>query len=258
MIKFLAAPDDVIAIKVDQTVDAGELKTVTDRIDERLEQNESIAMYLDLRGLERLTLAALLDDLRYSLRHIRDLTRIRRVAIVTRARWIDVVASWENRILPGMDIRVFDPEHRTEGLDWASEQVAPPTPNLHRIETNRDSVRAFALTGPLRAADIRLLADDLDAAYARHGTVRLLLRVEHYGLRPSVFTQNIVKMKLRALQHVGAYALVGGPDWMAGVASLLNPLMAMEVRHFNLEDEAQAWEWIEAETVTGTPKRTPA
>jgi len=45
---------------------------------------------------------------------------------------------------------------------------------------------------------------------------------------------------------------------MAGVASLLNPLMAMEVRHFNLEDEAQAWEWIEAETVAGTPKRTPA
>ncbi|PEN11075.1 hypothetical protein CRI94_16775 [Longibacter salinarum] len=249
MIKFLASPDDVVAIKIDQTVDAEQLKSITNRIDDRLAEHETIAMYLDLRGLERFTLAAILDDLRYSLKHIGDLSRIRRVALVTRARWIDVIASWENRVLPSIDIRVFDPEDRRSALDWASESLEMPAPSLRRITTDKDAVRAFALTGPLRSSDIRLLADDLDAAYARHGTIRLLMRVEHYGLRPSVFTQDIVKMKLRALQHVKAYALVGGPSWMAGVASLLDPLMSMEVRHFGLDDENDAWEWLGAAPV---------
>lgn len=250
MIKFLAAPDDVVAVKIDRTVDADELKTLTDRIDQRLGVHDSIAMYVDLRGLERLTLAALLDDLRYSLRHIADLSRIRRVALVTGTAWIQRVASWENRLLPGLDIRVFAPEKRTEGLDWASEAVDSPAPGLRRVPTTDDSVRAFVLDGPLRAADVKMLSDDLDAAYARHGTVRLLLRVEHYGLRPSVFTQNLVKMKLRALRHVGAYALVGGPDWMAGVVSLLDPLLDMDLRHFPLERETEAWTWLGAMPAT--------
>ena len=68
MIKFLASPNDVLAAKIDQTVDRRGLQQFTDRLDMLFDQNETVALYLDVRGLKRLSMAALLDDLSYSLR----------------------------------------------------------------------------------------------------------------------------------------------------------------------------------------------
>jgi len=68
MIKFLASPNDVLAAKIDQTVDRRDLQQFTDRLDTLFDRNESIALYPDVRGLERLSMATLLDDLSYSLR----------------------------------------------------------------------------------------------------------------------------------------------------------------------------------------------
>ncbi len=249
MIKFLAAPPDVVAVKVDKIIEADELKRITDRIDARLDDHETIAMYLDLRGLERLTLAALLDDLRYTLGHLRDLQRVRRVALVTQSRWMQAVASWEGRLLEDIDLRVFPPEDRTAALDWACEDVKAPTPSLHRLRTTHDSVRAFVVDGPLRAADVRALSDDLETAYARHDTIRLLVRIEDYGVRPSAFTENLLQAKLKALQRVDRYAMVGGPDWVGRMVALLNPLMTLEVKHVARSDEPEAWDWLGAEPI---------
>lgn len=258
MIKFLAAPDDVLAAKIDKTIDRRELQQFTNRLDELFDQHESIALYLDVRGLERLSMAALLDDLSYSLRRFRDLQNIRRMALVTSTGWIQTVANWESRLLPGINLRVFDAGERTAALDWASEAVPPPPPSVHRIRTTHDSVRAFTLDGPIRAGDVRMIADDLDAAYARHGSVRLLLRVDTYGVRASAFTENLVQMKLDALQHVKKYAVVGGPDWIKNIIALMNPITTIDMRHFDAEEEEAAWAWVGAEKVAGTPEPTPA
>lgn len=110
MIKFLASPDDVLAAKIDKTVDRRDLQQFTNRLDEMLDQHASIALYLDVRGLKRLSMAALLDDLSYSLRRFRDLQNIRRMALVTGTGWIQTVANWESRLLPGINLRVFEAE----------------------------------------------------------------------------------------------------------------------------------------------------
>lgn len=254
MIKFLASPDDVLAVKIDQTVNRRDLQQMTDRLDTLFDRNESIALYLDVRGLERLSMAALLDDLSYSLRRFRDLQNIRRMALVSGAGWIQTIANWESRLLPGINLRVFDPNDRTAALDWASEAVPAPPPSVHRIRTTHDSVRAFAIDGPIRAADVRLIADDLDAAYARHGSIRMLVRVDTYSLRASAFTENLVRMKLDAIQHVKQYAVVGGPDWVGRLISGMNPLLTIEMRHFDADEESAAWDWIGAERITETPE----
>lgn len=110
------------------------------------------------------------------------------------------------------------------------------------------------IDGPIRAADVRLIADDLEAAYARHGSIRMLVRVDTYAVRASAFTENLVRMKLDAIQHVKQYAVVGGPDWVGRVVSLMNPLMTIEMRHFDTDDEDNAWNWIGAEKHTATPE----
>lgn len=258
MIKFLASPDDVLAAKIDKTVDRRDLQQFTNRLDEMLDQHASIALYLDVRGLKRLSMAALLDDLSYSLRRFRDLQNIRRMALVTGTGWIQTVANWESRLLPGINLRVFEAEERTAALDWASEAVPEPPPSVHRIRTTHDSVRAFLLDGPIRGEDVRLIADDLDAAYARHGSIRMLVRINTYSLRASAFTENLLRLKLDAIQHVKKYAVVGGPDWVKNMISVMDPIMTIDMRHFNAEEEDAAWAWIGAEKITGTPETAPA
>ena len=57
----------------------------------------------------------------------------------------------------------------------------------------------------------------------------------------------------RMLRELERYAVVGGPRWLRGWLEFFRPLLRMELRYFEPEAEASAWEWLGAKPLVGEP-----
>ena len=126
--------------------------------------------------------------------------------------------------------------------------LAETPPNVRRIETDRDDAYAFEITGHINSADIENLYGLLEGGYALHDKIDLLVLIHDYeGFDWSAaFTETTMVGKTHALKHIRKYAVVGGPGWMRGVINFSKPFFSIEMKHFEPEHVAAAWEWINA------------
>lgn len=124
-------------------------------------------------------------------------------------------------------------------------------PSVRRVETDRPDACAFEITGHISAADIENLYGLLEAEYALHDKVDLLVLIHDYeGFDWSAaFTEGAVVGKSHALKHIRKYAVVGGPDWMRGVMGFFKPFFSIEMKHFDLDKAEDAWTWLGATPV---------
>ncbi|WP_169054042.1 STAS/SEC14 domain-containing protein [Nitratireductor sp. XY-223] len=128
-------------------------------------------------------------------------------------------------------------------------------PALTQLKTERDDVYAFEIDGHLTKEEIERVYQTLEEAYEKHDKISLLMRIGRYdGFDwDTLLSDTAYVGKLHAFRHIRRYALVGGPSWAAGATRFLSPLFRMEVRHFELADETEAWQWI-----YGNPETEPA
>ncbi|MEM9105832.1 MAG: STAS/SEC14 domain-containing protein [Pseudomonadota bacterium] len=119
-------------------------------------------------------------------------------------------------------------------------------PALTQLETERDDVFAFEINGQVSKEEVEEVYQILEKAYEKHDKISLLVRIGRYdGFDMSALYSDVAYAgKLHAIKHMDRYALVGGPVWIANMMAFFNPLFRMEARHFDLEDETAAWQWI--------------
>jgi SpoIIAA-like len=121
-----------------------------------------------------------------------------------------------------------------------------PLPAIRRIETDRGDLCALEIVGHFTANDLENAYGLLEAAYAEHEKVDLLVRMSRYdGFDWSAtFSRTTIRGKAQALRHIRKYAVVGGPAWMGPMLTFCRPLTSIRIRHFGAADETRAWEWI--------------
>jgi hypothetical protein len=126
-----------------------------------------------------------------------------------------------------------------------------PVPAIRRIDTTREDLCALEIVGRFTAADLENAYGLLEGAYAVHDKIDLLVRISRYdGFDWSAaFTDATIRGKTRALLHIRKYALVGGPAWLRTVIGIFGPLTSIETRYFDADEEAAAWEWMDARPV---------
>lgn len=126
-----------------------------------------------------------------------------------------------------------------------------PVPAVRRIETDRPDVFAIEIAGQVTAADVENLYGLLEGAYAIHQKLDLLVRIVNYeGVDwDSISNDTTEEGRLHALQHVRRCAAVGKPDWTGRVQGFFEPALPVELRHFPLDEEEAAWQWIEAREI---------
>ncbi|TIQ92240.1 MAG: STAS/SEC14 domain-containing protein [Mesorhizobium sp.] len=121
-------------------------------------------------------------------------------------------------------------------------------PAVRRIDTDRDDLFAIDVVGHVTAADAENLFGLLEAAYALHPKIDVLVRlIDHEGVDwADVSDETLEQGTAHAVEHVGRCAALGEPDWVANAQSLLPASSPVELRHFAARDEASAWEWLGA------------
>ena len=123
-----------------------------------------------------------------------------------------------------------------------------PIPAVSRIETDRSDVFAVEIKGHVTAGDVENLYGLLEGAYALHDQIDVLVRlVDYEGTEwAAVDTHTTEEGRNHALQHVRRCAAVGDPDWTGQAGGYFNPDLPVELRHFPLEAEEDAWAWLGA------------
>jgi hypothetical protein len=111
--------------------------------------------------------------------------------------------------------------------------IAKPGSSLTIIETSRDDALAFEVHGRLGETDLHNFAEQVNAILKVHPPKRMIGRLADYeGFElPALFDREYLAMKLG----------------LALAIKVLDPIFAVDVRHFDLADEPAAWAWIGAE-----------
>ncbi|TIT77955.1 MAG: STAS/SEC14 domain-containing protein [Mesorhizobium sp.] len=133
-------------------------------------------------------------------------------------------------------------------------------PAIRRLDTNRDALFAIDVVGDVSPADAENLFGLLEAAYALHPRIDVLVRLTD---EESVDWANISEDTIRqgvadALEHVVRCAAIGEPRWASLVGELFPKTLPFEFKHFDSDDEAAAWQWLGARPVGETSARPSA
>ncbi|MEE8487726.1 MAG: STAS/SEC14 domain-containing protein [Gemmatimonadota bacterium] len=123
MLQFLdLGSDNVWAVHVVGKLDSDDIAVAMATLDERLSRPENVRCYFEAEEMDGVTIGAMLKDVLYGLRHVGDVPRFERFAIVADQPWLHALAKFEDKLLIGVEVRAFPPEQRAAARDWITEE----------------------------------------------------------------------------------------------------------------------------------------
>ncbi len=124
-------------------------------------------------------------------------------------------------------------------------------PAIRRIDTDRDSLFAIDVVGDVSPADAENLFGLLEAAYALHPRIDVLIRltdeetVDWAHISEETLKQGVAD----ALEHIVRCAVIGESGWASVVGGVFPKTLPFEVRRFDTDDEDSAWQWLGAHPI---------
>ena len=252
MIEILKSPKHLVALKVSGEITAEDIARAYEATNNALKANDRISFFGEVEDSLNFTWEGLYRDLSEGIGQFGKLKHYYRAAVVTDKSWIGAMARVEGLVFSSIDVRVFPKSEREKAFAWAGEKPEPlakpktPEPAIHLIQTTSDKVFAYEVDGPIYEKDIDTALAGLKDAFEKHEKINVLARMRNWGgfdLR-SVLSDDLFKMKYKSLSKVEKYAVVGARPWMRNFLELINPMFSANVRVFEIEEEAEAWEWV--------------
>lgn len=255
MIEVLESAKHLVALKISDSVTAEDVSKAYAATQSALDSNERISFFAEIEPSMGLTLKGLYKDLSEGLKHFGSLSKYYRAAVVTDKGWLGAMARVEGLVFSSIDVRVFSPAERDKAFAWASEAPEPlpkpvePERTVHFLQTTSENVFAYEVNGRLREKDIKAAVAEMKPYLERDGKFNVLARIKDLGGFDlmALFDDDLIKMKYSALGKVEKYAVVGGKPWLRNLVELMAPLFATQVRVFDPDEEAAAWEWVGAQ-----------
>jgi acetyl esterase/lipase len=120
-------------------------------------------------------------------------------------------------------------------------------PAVRRFDTDRTDLYGFDVVGHMSSADVENLFGLLEAAYALHDRIDVLIRIkDSEGVDwEAVDTETMAEGARHAGEHVRRCALVGDHHGLAAAEGFFLAGAAGDCRQFDPENEDEAWAWIE-------------
>jgi hypothetical protein len=255
MIETLESPDYLVALKLTGALSADDVAKAYAATEEALKKNDRISFFADIDDSINITWEGLYKDLSEGIGQFGKLKHYYRAAVVTDKSWLGAMARVEGLVFSSIDVRVLPKAERDKAFAWASEKPEPlpkpktPDPAIHLIQTTKDKVFAYEVDGPIYEKDIKTAIAGLKEAFEAHEKVNVLARMKNWAGFDlvSVLNDELFKTKYKSLSKVEKYAVVGARPWMRNFLELINPMISPNIRVFDAEDEAEAWEWVGAQ-----------
>jgi len=123
------------------------------------------------------------------------------------------------------------------------------------LDHQNDEIIGVRVSGKIERAAYRDMLRRLEERIAEHKPARLLFDLKDFaGWGPGV-AWDALKFDISHSRDVSRVAIVGDRRWEEVLTSLLRPLIAADMRYFDLSEEEDARRWIEATVVQKERKR---
>ncbi|QLC23055.1 STAS/SEC14 domain-containing protein [Parasphingopyxis sp. CP4] len=250
MLNFLPSDDTVIAVQVSGHVSHKEMNALMEKLEYAVENNDETHFYCEIADYEGFETDGFTLIMSRGWQLVGKREKLGRIAVVTDTSWLRWAARIESALLPGISYETFTMDERDQALAWAKgETELPHRAAFSIIETNNPDVLGFELSGKISAAEMDALSEHFNEMLENDQPKRLLGRFKNYaGFSPAgIVDEDFWAMKRGMIRTLNRYAVVGAPPWMATMIEALDPLFRVEIRAFDADKEAEAWEWLEAE-----------
>jgi hypothetical protein len=241
---------DVVAAKFKGRIERNDLARYVDRVEAALESQERVHLFVEIVGFDGVDWHDMEPFLGSWFRMLGKLKHFGRIALVSDTAWLRWAAKLESALLPYISYETFPPEDREIALAWVTgDRDSSRGPAIKIILTTKPEVLGFEIDGKISAEELHAVSIHLNRMLADSEPRRMLGRIKRLeGFDPAcVFDSEYLAMKRGMLDRLERYAIVGGPAWLASWVKALDPLFRIDIRHFELKDEAMAWAWLGAE-----------
>lgn len=257
MIERLSANADVLALRVCEHISHDDIDDCLRFLAEAFEAHPQIGLYVEVAHLSGFDTEALSLAFDRGVGMLGKLDRFGRVAIVSDQTWLRWVARVESAILPGISYRTYTMAEREQALAWV--QGATDLPYGHAIRiipTSRPDTAGIEINGRLTAEEVSQTVRELNERRRAKGLKAILVLWRSVaGFDPRIAVDpEYLRMKLELPAELERYGVVGGPQWLVAWLKIWQPLLSIELRHFDVREEDAAWSWIGATPQTGQPE----
>ncbi len=239
--------DDIIILTISRRIEKADVEQAMGRLDKSFARGGKVHLFVEVLGFEGMPADAWWSDLGHGLRYLTKLKQFGRIAIVSDQSWVRVASRVESALLPFVTYEVYTPDQRDHALAWVKGEAETARPETLRVLSNGDAdIVAFDVDGRVTREGIDALSAHLSPLARPGAELKLLALVRHFdGFDPAILVDpKYLEFKFSLLRHVSRYAIVGGPEWMDRVSRLADPLLHMDLRHFDAGDEQAARAWL--------------
>jgi hypothetical protein len=106
--------DRVLGLRVKGPIERTDVDAVAVAFERKLQRHKPLRIYAEVDAIGSISPAALMEDLRLSLRHFRD---VEREAIVSDESWLTLLAR-AGDLLPGIEVRSYPWSEKAQALEW--------------------------------------------------------------------------------------------------------------------------------------------
>lgn len=204
-------------------------------------------LLVDVTSMADFTLSSIIEELVHIPTLLKSLYGFERIAIVSDEKWIRTAARLESALLPGVTYQVYDDDEADAALAWVLEESEEPhSQAFHAIETERQGIAAYVLSGRLDREQsehgismVRAALEDPDCS-----RLMIVIRNWHGFDAETVLSREVVSGKLELMKKLDRYAIVGGPGWIADLVGMVDGALTPHIRAFKAEEETKALDWL--------------
>ncbi|MEM9500214.1 MAG: STAS/SEC14 domain-containing protein [Pseudomonadota bacterium] len=220
---------------------------IVDFAKEQLEAGSGGNLLIDLTAMAGFSLSAVTVELAHLPSVLRYAYRLDRIAIISDKEWVRSAARFESALMPGLTYEVYDEDEADAARAWVLEEnEAPHTGAVRELDIGKPEIAAFELNGRLDreesergVAMVRARLEEPDCS-----RLMIVIRGWHGFDVDAMFSSQVMGGKLDLIGKLDRYAIVGGPDWIGGMASVIGAVLKPEIRAFDLDDLDKAMGWL--------------
>lgn len=252
MLKVKELKPNVWELTLSGVLDKGDIETMERELTPALKGDGPLGLIVRAEGWRDMTANAMVEDAKFEFGMLAQWSKIAKMAIVTDIQAFAAVLKWIDPILPMIDMKAFSSSDVAAAEAFASDlpakQAVASGRGVTLLSDGENGVIAYEIDGRITADDVDKLLLPLEAHMKGDEKINLLVRIKNYGgFDPAIVTDgSIMGTKMNAITHLGRYAVVGAPKWMAAMAGTVGAMMPFEMRMFDASEDDAAWTWVRA------------
>jgi hypothetical protein len=115
MIRIIHSQDRVVEVEATGTITHGDYERVLPAFERVIDQHGAIDCLIHVHHVDSIEPKAIMDDLKFDVRHASDFGR---VALVTSTKWHEWATKAWAAFIPDCEVKCFEPEQMSEARDW--------------------------------------------------------------------------------------------------------------------------------------------